>query len=164
MATSHFCCIGFLACFLLFSFSSAEDFTKCGTDRSVLLKALFATEDNLYQMDRVFSPARRESSRHIRVNYAFIDATTGIKDENCSVTYVWALGGFLLIQPPKIFQFTSLLFSTPVNNLELLSITLPTECKVLVEEDENGTCTCGNTTVLDRLTQQVIVLFGPPSD
>ena len=153
MATSHACCI---ACFLLFaiSFASAEDFTKCGTDRSVLLKALFATEDNLYQMDRVFSPAWKPSSRHIRVNYFFIDDSTGVKDENCSVTYIWALGGFLLIQPPTIFEFTSLLFSIPVNNLEALNITLPGECNVLVDVDGNGTCTCGSE-ILDRLTQQV---------
>lgn len=48
-------------------------------------------------------------------------------------------------------------FSTPVNNLELVKITLPKECKVLVTVNEaDGTCTCGNLTVLDRLTQQVM--------
>ena len=153
MATS---CIAVLTCLLfVVGFSGAEDFTKCGTDRSVLLKALFTTEDNLYQMDRVFSPARKPSSRYIRVNYFFIDNSTGVKNENCNVSYIWALGGFLLIQPPSIFEFTSLLFSIPVNNLEALNITLPGECNVLVDVDENGTCTCGRREILDRLTQQV---------
>ena len=151
-----------LALLLLASLSSGEidTYAKCGTDRSVLLRALFETEDNLYQMDNVFSPARDDSSRHIEVNYFFINTSTGIEDELCSVRYIWALGGIFLIQPPRIYEFTSLLFSTPVNELESFNITLPSECKVLLHPNEDGTCTCNNAPALDRLTEQVMQLEG----
>ncbi len=159
-----------LSCFalvviLLVNLSGAQ-YEQCGTDELVLLKALFQTGDNLYRMGRAFFEARDETSRFIRVTYTFINTTTEIED--CDVTFKWALGGFLLVQPPSIFKFTSLLFSTPANDLEPenLNLKLPLECKVLAS-DKDGNCTCSkdrrgilndesyNVTILDRLTQQV---------
>ena len=130
-----------------------SNYTNCGTKRSVLLKALFETDGNLYELDRIFLPARIPTSRYIKVNYTFLNSDN-TEEGNCSVTYIWAIGGFLLLQPPKVFQFTSLLFSTPANNLEYLNLKLPFECQELVKE--NG-CTCKGSTsnALDRMTQQV---------
>lgn len=71
----------------------------------------------------------------------------------CNVTYIWAVGGFLLVQPPKIFQLTSLYFSTPANNLTDLVIKLPEDCLPLLGDS----CSCDNEddTLLDIMTQQV---------
>ncbi len=155
----------FLIVILSVGFSRAQ-YEECGTKRSVLLKALFETGDNLYQMGGVFFQPRAETSRYIKVTYTFINTTTGI--EGCNVTYIWANGGFLLVQPPTIFQFTSLFVSSPANKLKNLNLKLPIECQVLVS-DNDGNCSCKttrrgeinedndnyNTTILDRLTQQV---------
>ena len=141
--------------------SSYED---CAKKRNILLNALFETDGNLFELDRVFFPTRIPTSRYIRVKYTFLDSDDIDLDEgNCSVTYIWAVGGFLFIQPPKVFQFTSLLFSTPANDLESLNLTLPSECRPLVMNETNN-CTClkknkndngKNDNALVRLTQQV---------
>ena len=139
---------------------NASSYHDCHTKKTVLLKALFETKENLYELDRIFIPERVSTSRYIKVKYTFLDSDD--VEGNCSVTYIWAIGGFLLVQPPKVFQFTSLLFSTPANNLEYLNLTLPYECRPLVNESMDGeNCSCaGDTrrnTVLDRVTQQVYI-------
>ena len=153
----------FVLCFfvMLTSFSGAHSvyyeldtqdskYAECGTKKSVLLQALFETGDNMFQLGSVFFPARQSTSRYIQVNYFF-------NGTNCNVTYYWALGAFLLVQPPTIFQFTSLLFSTPANNLTNLNLTLPRECLSLVDYNEdNDSCKCiSNDTILTRFTEQV---------
>ena len=137
--------------------SASNSYENCATDKSALLRAIFDIEDNRYNMDAAFFPAKAgfESTRHIRVRYTFVDTITGEKDENCSVTFIWALGGFLLVQPPTIFQFNSLLFSPDAENMESLDLTLPIECQALVTVKEDGTCKCGKTAILDRITEQV---------
>ena len=127
-------------------------YAECGTKKSVLLQALFETGDNMFQLGSVFFPARQSTSRYIQVNYFF-------NGTNCNVTYYWALGAFLLVQPPTIFQFTSLLFRTPANDLMSVDLTLPRECLPLVDYNEdNDSCNCtSNDTFLTQLTEQVIV-------
>ena len=78
------------------------------------------------------------------------------------MTYVWALGGFLLEQPPTLLQFTSLLFSVPVSNVWNLELTLPYPCRALLPNyNDDGNCTCKDDlthtagTALGRFTQQV---------
>ena len=128
--------------------SQESKYEECGTKKSVLLQALFETGDNMFKLGNVFFPARQSTSRYIKVNYHF-------NGTDCDVTYFWALGGFLLIQPPTIFQFTSLLFSTPANNLESVNLILPRECLPLVGDDD---CTCANNdTTLTRFTEQVFI-------
>ena len=140
------------ALLLCLELSSVFAQSNCSTERSALLKALYSTAGNSNEMDRVFYPERQLPSRFITVNYDFLN-DDGFKD-NCTVTYYWASGGFLFVQPPKIFVFTSLLFSYPANDLIYLNLTLPSECRDLVSVNENGTCSC-KSPILDRLTQQV---------
>ena len=93
-----------------------EDYGECSTKKSVLLQALYNTSDNLYELERAFAPPQpgEISSRYIKIVYSFADLEGNYGD--CTVKYIWAIGGFYLIQPPKIFTYTSLLFSTPANN------------------------------------------------
>ena len=130
-----------------------SSYAGCATKRPVLLRALFETGDNLIELDRIFYPERDLPSRFITVNYHFLDSD-GSKDD-CEVTYYWASGGFLLLQPPTIFIYTSLLFSHPANTLTDMNLALPYDCRELVMNvTEDGNCSCINP-VLDRLTQQV---------
>ena len=137
-------------------FVKCEDYnyTNCDIDIAVLENALyFYHPKNRMELNRVFYPPRETASRFIKVTYKF-------DGHDCSVTYVWAIGGFLLMQPPKIFQLTSLFFSTRANNLTDMVIVLPSECWPLVEpkngtEDRNCTCVGDDINVLDMLTQQV---------
>ena len=144
--------------FLLLVTVSQARYENCSTKRDVLLKALFETGSNLYDLDQVFVPPRTETSRYIKVKYSFLNDNGG-DDGDCTVNYIWAIGGFLLVQPPKIFQFTSLFFSTPANKLEELTLQLPIACKPLVLNKTVSKCSCktNNThrNALDRLTQQV---------
>ncbi len=41
---------------------NASEYEDCSTRRSVLLKALFETKGNLFELDRIFSPARIHKS------------------------------------------------------------------------------------------------------
>ena len=65
------------------------------------------------------------------------------------------------MQPPKIFQFTSLYFATLANDLIDLIIQLPSECWPLVQinnTEDNCTCRNDDNNILDILTQQVRTL------
>ena len=114
-----------LVCLFAVKCSSQTDYSNCSTDISVLEKALFSSK-NMVQLNRIFYPPRESTTRFIIVKYEF-------KDTDCEVRYIWAMGGFLLIQPPRIFRLTSLYFSTLANNLiYIMNLTLPTECWPLV--------------------------------
>lgn len=139
--------------------SEPDNYTECGTLKQVLLKALFETERNLYELDRVFAPPRIPSLRYVEVEYSFADRDGEYGD--CKVEYKWAVGGFLLVQPPRIFQFTSLLFwyapSPDADGDKRVALKLPHACRVLVN-DTNGNCSCyGNEGAKDLqiLTRQV---------
>ena len=124
--------------------------------------ALYTTDKNERKLNQAFFPPRKASTRYIHVSYDFKedpdeDDVYFTIDENCNVSYIWAIGGFLLIQPPAIFQWTSMLFSYPANDVEKLHLTLPIKCTTLVKNNTNSTCTCleMDNNNLDILTQQV---------
>lgn len=141
-----------LSCALVKSAESDSSFEECATRRNVLTRAFFKTGNNINELDKAFYPGGvQRPSRFIQVNYHFNN--TG--DGNCNVSYFWASGGFLLIQPPRIFLFNTLLFSYPANDLENVNLILPEECSELVNVTEDG-CRClEEGSALDRLTQQV---------
>lgn len=147
------------AVFVMLLCVCGAEYDNCATQKSDLLEALFKTDGNLYELDRVFTPARIQSSRYIKVTYSFFDADTD--EVLCNVTLLWSVGGFLFIQPPRIFMFTSLLFSIPANTLTDLHLKLPKECINLINYNAStGECSCfdsvnGDMAKLDRLTQQV---------
>lgn len=134
-------------CSVIENCSSVGNFTDCKNDLRILEEALYQPE-NIKQLNMVFYPSRKPPSRFIKVTYEFGDI------DKCNVTYFWAVGGFLLIQPPQIFQLTSLYFSIPANELTDLFIKLPPDCLPLAG---GITCTCLNEdhNLLDILTQQV---------
>ena len=153
MTSFQFLTVALLLLYVNNTAAQNEGFEGCARKRNILLRALFETGENLNELDRIFYPGEQLPSRFIEVEYTFI-TTTG----DCTVSYFWAAGGFLLIQPPKIFHFTSLLFSYPANDLEKLKLTLPKECADLINVT-NGNCECREgekeDSVLRRLTQQV---------
>ena len=133
----------------------ASNESTCDT-LSGLLKALYETKDNVLQLTKAFYP-RQQPSEFFTIIYQFENATSN--DSECSVTYVWAMGGFLLIQPPTIFQFMSLLFNLQGFNYETeLTLTLPSYCRGLVQQNATGSCSCdeGDEDILGVLTQQVL--------
>ncbi len=127
-------------------------YENCTLKLSVLEEALYETDSNERSLNQAFFPPRQETSRYISVTYKFLD-------DNCTVTYIWTIGGFLIIQPPSIFKFTSLLFSTPANNVNELILTLPSQCRELA--GIGGNCSCDSqkndnqNLNLDILSQQV---------
>ena len=138
--------LGFL---LLLGFSSAQ-YENCTTRLSVLERALYETDSNERSLNEAFFPPGQETSRYIKVTYKFLT------DDGCEVSYIWSIGGFLLIQPPSVFRFTSLFFSVPANDLTEVNLSLPSQCRLLASEGED--CRCNNSEEsknLDILTQQV---------
>ena len=135
---------------------SATNFSDCPTSLTTLEEALYRTEDNLLQLNRIFFPSSSRTSRFIRVLYSFRDNPNIIEDDNChNVSFIWAIGSYLFFQPPRVFYFTSLFFNYPNNDLTNLLLVLPSECKPLVFDKE---CTCRlelRPELLDTLTQQV---------
>ncbi len=140
--------------------------SKCPTSFCALEKALYETDHNLLNMLNIFSPARRSAPPFVRVRYTFQDKNKEYSN-NCTVPYLWVEGGFLFVQPPTIFQFTSLFFYFTgfLDKDEFtLNLTLPYECRPLIW---NGTsCTCHtledksnnslySSLALEELTKQV---------
>jgi hypothetical protein len=133
--------------------SAATSFDDCATNLRTLEEALYESGNNLFELNRVFYPPSSPTTRWIRVNYTFSDGDTELDD--CSVTYIWAVGKFLFQQPPTLFQVTSLFFYYPNNELVTLSLQLPIECIGLINGTD-GECSCMNDShMLDILTQQV---------
>ena len=127
-------------------FASCEtNYTNCDQDITVLERALYRPE-NIKALNNIFYPPRNTPARFVKVHYMF-------DDDDCNVTYIWAVGGFLLMQPPSIFQYTSLYFSTITSDLTDLKIQLPSECRPLVQS--NCTCKDDDNNILDIVTQQV---------
>ena len=119
---------------------------------SELEHALYHGEENIEQLSKAFFPSTDRTSRFIEIHYKFIGNGT----DNCTVIYFWAVGGFLLIQPPQIFQYTSLLLDFPSNNITDITLTLPPQCHYLVyNEDKNCSCKAEGDTILDVLTRHV---------
>ena len=134
-----------------------KHYKDCSTSLSTLEKALYETAENKVQLNNYFFPPREEFVPYAKVVYTF-EGKHGKKESgSCVVTFVWAIGGFLLIQPPSIFTYSSLyFFHTRIRDDFTLHLTLPHACRPLVEE-KNGRCSCANkeNKALDILTQQV---------
>ena len=131
-----------------------SSFEDCPTRLSVLETALYQTGNNLLELNEIFYPPNKQTSRFIRVEYSFQNEAGEM--DNCNISYIWAIGGFLLIQPPTIFQFTSLFFNYPNNDLETLGLYLPYQCRPLINtSSSNCKCLPGDTHMLNVMTQQV---------
>lgn len=130
----------------------------CDTLES-LAQALYSTKHNILHLTSVFYPPRQPGVNFLQVMYSFENATGDL--DGCDVTYIWAKGGFMLIQPPSVLQYTSLFFSHNVNPNYHLDLRLPNACRHLVTNNgtNNGSeCSCNQEEddILDMLTHQVI--------
>ena len=136
--------------------ASNSSYSRCPYSFLVLEKALYETEGNMVKMLSIFSPSHKRSA-FVRVRYAFKQENGAVS--NCTVPYLWVEGGFLFVQPPTLFQFSSLLFYFRGIDTEIdLYLILPFECRPLIMEDENRTCTCqeiNSSLPLKMLTEQV---------
>ncbi len=129
---------------------SNEDYSDCASNLGTLERALYGVESNLFELNRIFFPPSLLPTRFVRVEYTFID-----ESDNCVVTYIWAVGGALFLQPPTLFKLNSLFFYFPNNDLMTLPLKLPVDCITLINGTD-GVCSCMNDSeMLDILTQQV---------
>ena len=132
--------------------ASTGDFSRCANDLGSLEQALFKTGSNLFELNRIFFPPSLLPTRFVRVEYSFMDPSN---NQDCNVTYIWAVGEVLFLQPPSLFKINSLFFYYPNNELTTLHLQLPIECIPLINGTD-GQCTCRNDShMLDILTQQV---------
>ena len=143
------------AIMMLFASVSAN---SCNSSLRALENHLYEGKFNQKELNKVFFPQMHPTARHVKVEYIFEGDET---DDECSVTYYWSIGGFLLIQPPSIFRFTSLHFSYPVTNLQTITLTLSEECRPLVYNSDTQKCSCkaDGDTLLDILTHHVSPFF-----
>ena len=133
--------------------TNATDYSDCATNLFTLERALYETGNNSFELNRIFFPPSLLPTRFVRVNYNFTSKDN--ETDNCDVTYIWAVGGALFLQPPTLFKFTSLFFYYPNNELTVLSLKLPFECIQLITGMDE-TCNCSHDShMLDILTQQV---------
>ena len=131
---------------------SASDYSDCDSNLGTLERALYETETNLFELNLIFYPPSLLPTRFIRVEYTFLDEND---NDDCKVTYIWAVGGVLFLQPPTLLKYNSLYFYFPNNELTTLSLHLPIECIPLINGTD-GVCSCMNdSNMLDILTQQV---------
>ena len=131
-------------------------YANCANDLFVLEKALYGIEGNKFNLTNNFYPSRKIPTAFMQVTYRFENESGGISND-CDVIYWWTSGGFLLVQPPSIFRFSSLFLGNKVDELNTLELTLPYECRRLVAPNEDEKCSCKgeDDRLLDALTQQV---------
>ena len=139
------------------------DYTNCSTDLKVLENALYEYDyENYLTLSKAFYPPGKEPSRLLKVNYIF--------GEDCNVTYYRSIGGFLFIQPPHIFELTSLYFNFPAKSSsevpKIITLKMPMDCAGLVNKYTSDMCSChhhdnkeDSYSMLDTLTQQVGILY-----
>ena len=140
---------------LLLCTASATRYSDCNSNLTILELALYETGNNLFELNRVFYPPSLLTTRFVKVNYTFANEV----DTCTNVTYIWAVGAVLFLQPPTLFKFNSLFFYYPNNELATLSLQLPIECIGLINGTD-GVCSCENDShMLDILTQQVCTEF-----
>lgn len=132
-----------LTCFaiLLLSATTLTTGLPCNSLKTLEKEAFENVDGNELNLSSVFNPPRRPSAKYVRVTYSFQDEA-GEVDDNCSVTYMWAKTSFLLIQPPVIFQFTSLFFNHQSGERSELSLTLPASCRHLVNTTTGTSSSC----------------------
>ncbi len=140
------------------AFATDSTFEDCPTKYSALEEALYATGDNMFELNRVFYPPSMPPTRFIKVRYTFLNEAGD--DDGCTVTYLWAIGIILFFQPPILFAHNSLYFNYPNNNLTSVDLQLPYECRPLINvnmsSSSNEMCSCiSDSQKLDILTQQV---------
>ena len=158
MAMEFLWLLKFSVCiFLHFRLVLCQDYPEviesnsCNTLKS-LGKNLYSTGESILSLMEIFYPPHRVGVSFLRVKYEFENETGGL--DGCSVTYLWAVGGFLLYQPPTIFQFTSLLFNHKDTNSGNLTLRLPSICRQLVMVNDSK-CSCEAGEHLEVLTHQV---------
>ena len=133
--------------------SNSSAYIDCPNDFSVLEKALYEMKGNKVNLTKTFYLPQKHPLEFVQIHYFFKDIKSGEYDD-CNVEFLWASEGFLLIQPPSIFRFSSLFFADAVDKNESIVITLPLECLPLLDE----TCSCSNSSndnLLVILTKQV---------
>ena len=147
-----------LVTFIVAGSLGAKDYSECDK-LSVLEQALYDLGDNKERMNRFFYPPRQQPVPYVKITYQFEDENGEISNDEskCEVTYIWVSGGFLLIQPPSIFMYTSLFFYNTRQQNFFFNLRLPYQCRPLVENATIGSCSCKNRdgNPLDLLTQQV---------
>ena len=141
---------------LLLCTVSATRYSDCDSNLSTLEQALFETGRNLLELNRVFYPPSFLTTTFVRVNYAFIDHDEeNILDSYPNVTYIWAVGAVLFLQPPTLFKFNSLFFYYTIDERTKLSLQLPIECIGLINSSDGAHSRENDLHMLDILTQQV---------
>ena len=138
---------------------SSTPYDGCTTNFATLEKALIETKDNKYKLLQAFYPNEKYDTIYVKdVEYHFLG-----KDENdseiISKPWIWAESAFYLILPPSVFQYTSLLFSYSVKEVDNspLSLYLPYQCRLtnLNLTAVNNTCHQSINPMLGSLTQRV---------
>ena len=144
----------YLVCLMCLRSVSTAD--ECNTMKTIA-QAVFSQEGNDLNMSQAFYTASQSSPSFLLVTYNFNDDIEMMS--NCNVTYIWAQGGFLFIQPPSVFDLTSLQFFQKTG-VEKLTLTLPYRCRHLVQDQDGCTCVNLNSSLLLKVfTQQVIIIF-----
>ena len=150
------CIAAYDASVLEFVGDKGQKSNSCHT-LNTLAQALYDGEGNILNLVRVFYPPREPGVNFLQVLYDFENDEGEV--DGCNVTYIWAKGGFMLIQPPSILQYTSLFFSHNVNMKYKVYLRLPSACRHLVMNismaDSECSCNREEDDLLDMLTHQV---------
>ena len=132
--------------------SAQSQYESCSSQFVNLERALFSKGQNLFYLQTAFYPPEMQTSRFLNVIYKFPD----IEGQGCSVSYFWSVGSFLFFQPPSVFKYSSLYFSTPAKTVANVTIELPEVCQQLVFYDNvTKHCTCKKSSMLSILTKNV---------
>ncbi len=135
--------------------AQAITYENCSTNYSVLEAAYLNTEENFYQTWVTFYPPRDPIPKFVKVTYEFQDqnGTTGNENNTVTAHYIWTSASIFLMQPPKVFGFTSLLlgFIGKVG-VQKVTLVLPYECRALASQHDSPTYTR-----LQVLTQRVSI-------
>lgn len=103
-----------------------EGKSNCTECYITLVKCLMYSDENVYNLQRVFLPPTREAPVFVIVNYDF----SGEENQ----TWYWTEEPSLLLHPIAGFQFFSLFFGNYQWRVSELNISLPLECNDTKED------------------------------
>lgn len=111
-------------------------YDNCATCYQTLANALIDTDDNKYNLSRVFFPLETAPPVVVKVTYHFKECSTStFNATDCDRIWYWMEGTFYLYQPLEVFVYRSLFFSSPAKRQGSIELNLPYECRLNTSDE-----------------------------
>ena len=107
---------------------------SCALCYKILVSEVLSRDTNVYNLQQAFFAPSGSVPVFVTVRYRYLNESNFAINTDSPVIYFWSPAIYFFFHPVKIFQFTSLLFSDPSLQTEILDLTLDVNCINASEE------------------------------